>query len=253
MARVLSKLGIASRTEAAEWIRAGRVSVAGRVVRDPERPTAASGEEIRIDGGRLATARRVYRAFHKPSGVLTTRADPRGRPTVYDRLPGDGTWVFPVGRLDGPTTGLLLFTNDSAFSEIVTAGGVPKTYEARVKGRMTDEAMEALRRGVSLDDGPTAPAEVEILSRTGSYTTLRLTIREGKNRQVRRMCRAVGHEVVKLVRVAIGPVGLGDLPEGAARELSPAEVQRILSSARRRGQKSGSARGRSKAREERWT
>ncbi|MCC6739846.1 MAG: rRNA pseudouridine synthase [Planctomycetia bacterium] len=231
IARVLSKLGVASRTEAADLVAAGRVSLNGRAVRDPEQPADRWRDRIEVDGRPVAGAAPVYLARHKPAGLLTTAHDPEGRPTVYGLLPPDlPSWVFPVGRLDGPTSGLLLFTNDARVGDALTNPdvGVPKTYEVKVKGQVSPAKLEALRDGVELDDGyVTSPAQVRVMSTNEGSTWMELTIREGKNRQVRRMGLAVGHEVVKLRRTRVGPVELGELPSGQVRPLTSAEVRAL--------------------------
>ncbi|KAF0240352.1 MAG: 23S rRNA pseudouridine [Planctomycetota bacterium] len=231
IARVLSKLGVASRTVAADFIASGRVSLNGRVSRDPEEPADARRDRIELDGRPVTGAAPVYLAMHKPAGLLTTAHDPQGRPTVYGLLPLDlASWVFPVGRLDGPTSGLLLFTNDAAAGDALTNPdiGVPKTYELKVKRKVTAEEIEALQKGVELEDGTlTRPAQCRVLPSAPGSTWLELTIREGKNRQVRRMGLAIGHEVVKLHRTRVGPVELGELPVGKCRPLTPAEIRAI--------------------------
>jgi 23S rRNA pseudouridine2605 synthase len=259
LARVLSRLGLVSRTEAAWWIAQGRVTVGGAVVRDPERRTDPDTERIAVDGTPVRAARRLYYVMNKPAGVLTAARDHAGWKTVYDvlreavktpgRAPGacpgkdappgpsappEGAesdplpWLLPAGRLDAMTLGLLVFTNDTAFARLLTdeRATIPKTYEVKVRRCMPDEAVERLRHGVTLDDGyRTRPAEVRVLKSNEGTTWLEITIREGHNRQVRRMCEAVGHEAVKLRRVRIGPVELGDLPAGAVRALTRHEIE----------------------------
>jgi len=189
-----------------------------------------------VDGRRVGDdTERVVLAFHKPRGVVTTRADPAGRPTVYDALGDVGRWVFPVGRLDRDTSGLLLLTNDHRLGERLTSPDhrVPKTYHARVAGVPDAEALRALREGLALDDGTlTRPAQVHVLGtpRGGdrASTWLEIVLTEGRNRQVRRMGAAVGHEVLDLVRVRVGRLGLGDLVPGEWRALGPEDVRRLL-------------------------
>jgi pseudouridine synthase len=227
--RVLSRAGLCSRSLARELIAAGRVEVGGRIVRSAERWVDPERDAVRVDGKRLSAAERAYLALHKPSGVLTTLSDPEGRPTVYDLLRDVPVWLGPVGRLDRDTSGLLLFTNDTAFAERVTnpESELAKTYHVRSGTPLEPEQLEALRRGVLLDDGPTRPARVQELRRYAGYSLILLTITEGRNRQVRRMLRAVGSRVKKLRRVAIGPVELGRLPSGAHRRLTPAELRAL--------------------------
>jgi len=243
LARALSKFGVASRAEAARLVAEGRVRVDGRVERDPARWVLPQHSEVRVDGAVVSDATpRVVIALHKPPGLVTTRADPGGRPTVYDALGDVGRWVFPVGRLDRDTTGLLVLTNDHRLGERLTSpdAHVPKTYHARVDGVPEDEALRALREGVPLEDGPTRPARVRVLGTTrgpaghaesrGPSTWLEIVLTEGRNRQVRRMCAAVGHEVRELVRVGIGGLSLDalGLARGEWRELGPEDVKRLL-------------------------
>jgi pseudouridine synthase len=229
LARVLSKAGICSRAVAAEWIRAGRVRVDGQVVLDPERRIAEEGSAVTLDGRRIAAVEASYWALHKPRGYVTTRRDPSGRRTVYDLLAGLGEWVVPVGRLDLETSGLLLLTNDTQFAERITnpETHVEKVYLATAKPRLDDAALERLRRGVSLADGPTRPAKVERVRDRGPCTLIRIAITEGRNRQVRRMIREVGSRVEKLERLSIGPVELGSLAPGTLRRLTAAELRAL--------------------------
>jgi len=229
--RLLSKAGACSRVEARERIRAGRVAVEGRIVRDPAR-RFASGVRIELDGQPLARAQKRYLALHKPRGYVTTRRDPEGRPTVYDLLGGVEAHVVPVGRLDRETSGLLLFTNDTLFADRISdpSSHVPKTYRVEARPRLSDEALAALARGVRLSDGPTRPARVEKLGDRGPATRFLLTIAEGRNRQVRRMVQEVGSRVEKLVRVKIGTLELGELASGRWRELEPRELRALLAS-----------------------
>ena len=234
LARVLSQAGVCSRTEARAWIAAGRVRVRGAVRKDSE--LRVDPRDVTLDGAPLRRAKHAYLALHKPKGYVTTRRDPQGRPTVCDLLPAEHAALVPVGRLDLDTSGLLLFTNDAAFADLMTSPGahVPKTYRVDATPRLSDDAVAALRRGVVLRDGPTRPAEVRVLGARGRASWLEITITEGRNRQVRRMVQAVGSKVRRLVRVAIGPLALGDLPRGASRELSAAEVRALRSAAARR-------------------
>jgi len=226
LAKHLAHAGVASRRAAETMVAAGRVTVDGEVVRDPARDV--SGEEaIVLDGEPLpaAPARRMVYAVHKPAGVVATARDTHGRPTVVELVPSP-TRLYPVGRLDADTTGLMLLTDDGDLAHRLTHPSfeVPKTYVARIGGGpVSGAALRALREGVDLEDGRTAPARVRRLR----PDVLELRIHEGRKRQVRRMCEAVGHPVRSLQRVAIGALTLGDLPEGAHRRLSDAEVQRL--------------------------
>jgi 23S rRNA pseudouridine2605 synthase len=235
LARALSKLGLCSRAEAGRWIEAGRVTVEGRVVRSPRRRIDAARARITVDGRPVRAPRSpLVVALHKPAGYLTTRTDPGGRPTVYDLLGELGQWVFPVGRLDRDSAGLLIFTNDHRLGHELTdpARHVPKTYHACVRGVPAREALRALRAGITLEDGTRCrPAVVRALgtARTaaGGRSWLEITLTEGRNRQVRRMCAVVGHDVEQLVRVRIGGLALEGLPAGRWRRLDPEEVARL--------------------------
>jgi pseudouridine synthase len=228
--RVLSKAGLGSRTEARSWIGAGRVRVNGVVVRTSDRWVDMERDRVTLDGHPVRGARKVYLLLYKPKGYLTTYTDPQGRPTVYDLVRDAGVWVVPVGRLDLDTTGLLIMTNDTEFAERLTNPEykVPKTYRAKCADRLTDEQIARLRDGVELSDGPTRSARVERLRDSGKYTHIELTIGEGRNRQVRRMVEAIGSKALKLTRVAIGPIRIGDLQIGKWRHLAAAEMRALL-------------------------
>ncbi len=224
--RLLSRAGLCSRTRAHELITEGRVRVDGRVVRDPGTYVDGGSSRVVVDGRLLTRAESLYVALNKPSGYLTSYGDPDGRKTVYDLLGELDAWVGPVGRLDRDTSGLLLLTNDTALAERVSnpRSKLEKVYRVRTARPIDDEALEQLRAGVELDDGPTRPARVECLRRYKGYALIELTITEGRNRQVRRMLSAVGNKVARLARVRVGPVELGKLASGAWRRLSKAEL-----------------------------
>lgn len=239
LARALSKFGVCSRREAERWIGDGRVAIGGHVVRAPTRRIDPRKDVVTVDGGRVGDdTARVAVALHKPAGYITSRTDPGGRLTVYALLSGLERWVFPVGRLDKDTSGLLILTNDHRLGHRLTDPGhhVPKTYHARVRGVPTVEALRALAEGVPLGDGTTSrPAAVRSLGsgREGGCpgdppgpgtSWLEIVLTEGRNRQVRRMCAAVGHDVVELVRVAIGALPLAGLAPGEWRILDEASV-----------------------------
>jgi 23S rRNA pseudouridine2605 synthase len=232
LAKHLAHAGVASRRASEALVAEGRVTVDGTVVTDPARDV--TGEEaIAVDGEAVrAPGVRVVYALHKPAGVVSTAADTHGRRTVVDLVPS-GQRLYPVGRLDADTTGLILLTNDGDLAYALTHPRfeVPRTYRARVEGRPGERALRALRAGVELDDGHTAPAQVRLV---GTHE-LELTIHEGRKRQVRRMCEAVGHRVVELRRVAFGPLRLGDLGAGRHRRLTAAEVERLRQAAREGG------------------
>src|SRR3954452_11218329 len=231
LAKHLAHAGVASRRAAEGMIAAGRVTVDWERVTDPARDVTG-GEAIAVDGAPVgANPRHVVYAVHKPAGVVSTAHDTHGRPTVVDLVPDAGTRLYPVGRLDADTTGLILLTNDGALANHLTHPRyeVPRTYRAKVANPpVAERAVRALREGVDLDDGRTAPARVRRLR----PDLLELTIHEGRKHQVRRMCAAVGHPVVTLRRVAFGPLRLEDLPAGGHRRLSAAEVARLRGPAR---------------------
>jgi 23S rRNA pseudouridine2605 synthase len=224
--RVVSKAGLGSRTEARKWIGAGRVQVNGRVEGDPNRWIDMERDEVLVDGQPLRKAAPVYLLLHKPTGYLTTYRDPEGRPTIYDLLPDRDRYLFPVGRLDLDTSGLLILTNDTAFAERMTNPEyhVPKTYVVKASRHLTDEQLDRLRTGIELRDGMTRPAAVTRLREPGGKTVFQITITEGRNRQVRRMVEALETKVMSLKRVAIGEVRLGNLEEGLTRELTAEEL-----------------------------
>lgn len=199
----------------------------GRVVRTLGTKIDSQRDRVHVDG-RLVDLRttKVWVMLHKPQGYLSTCSDPHGRPTVGSLVSGYGTRLFPVGRLDMDTEGLLLLTNDGELAYQLTHPkfGIPKTYVAEVEGDPSAAALQRLRRGVELEDGRTSPAEVRPLARGGGRTHIELVLTEGKKRQVRRMLETVGHPVRTLRRVRTGPLALGDLPVGKARELSAEEV-----------------------------
>ena len=242
LAKYLAHAGVASRRAAEGLIAGGRVSVDGATVRDPARDVD-EGNRVVVDSRVVAgPERRVVYAVHKPVGVLSTAHDSRGRPTVVELIGEEKRRLYPVGRLDADSSGLILLTNDGELANRLTHPryGVPKTYRARVAGGAVGEgALRALRAGVALDDGPSAPARV----RRVSGDLLEVTIREGRNHQVRRMCEAVGHRVLALERVRLGPVRLGGLQPGAYRRLGEADVKalREAGSDPRDGQRPGPA------------
>jgi 23S rRNA pseudouridine2605 synthase len=221
---------VCSRAEATRLIEAGRVKVAGRTVRFPARRIDPRRDRVSVDGNAVGDETpRFAVAFHKPVGYITSRGDPGGRKTVYELLPDLPGWAFPVGRLDRDTSGLLILTNDHRLGQRLTdpVHEVPKTYHARVSGVPEESVLEILRTGVPIGDRlPTRPAGVRVLGAARDGTTwLEIVLREGRNRQVRRMCAAVGHEVVDLVRVAIGGLGLGTLASGECRRLGPEDLR----------------------------
>ncbi len=222
--KVLARAGFGSRRVCEDLIVAGRAVVNGRVARLGQR-VDVDRDRVEVDGKTVGVRPGlVYYLLNKPAGVVTTASDPQGRATVVGLVPGDPR-VFPVGRLDAATEGLLLLTNDGELTHRLThpSFGVEKEYLAEVEGVPSAAAVRRLREGVALDDGPTAPARVALVPPRG----LRLVIHEGRNRQVRRMCEAVGHPVVRLVRTRIGPLADRGLAPGEWRPLSVAEVRAL--------------------------
>jgi len=227
--KYLSRCGIASRRHAEEMIRAGRVRVNGVTVTEMG-VTVSPGDLVECDGKPVMPVENpVYIMLNKPAGYVTTVSDPQGRKTVMDLVAGAGERVYPVGRLDYDTEGLLILTNDgdSAYRSTHPRHRVSKTYIAEVEGEPSREALQKLRDGVMLDGRLTMPAKVELLRQKKRRAVLRITIHEGRNRQIRRMCEAVGHPVRSLKRVAIGGLRLGSLKPGEWRYLSARELERI--------------------------
>jgi 23S rRNA pseudouridine2605 synthase len=239
LAKHLAHAGVASRRAAEALIFEGRVTVDGEVVRDPARDVGG-GEAITVDG-ELVAARpptAVVYAVHKPAGVLSTAIDTHGRPTVVGLVDVPGVRLYPVGRLDADTTGLILLTNDGELANHLTHPRyeVPKTYRAEVLGgHVGNKAMRALRAGVDLDDGRTAPADV----RQPRDGVLEIVIHEGRKHQVRRMCAAVGYPVIALQRIGFGPLRLGGLHVGGHRRLTAAEIERLRQAPVEPGGRSG--------------
>ena len=230
--RVLSKAGIASRTITREWIEQGRVKVNGRVIRNPDHWVESAKDVVHLDGLRVREEKKIYIALNKPTGVITSFGDARNRPTVYDYLKELDRWVFPVGRLDMDTSGLLILTNDTDFGEALLQpkSKVPKTYYAKVSGVVTEDEYFRLTDGLDIGRGESSgPSAVREVRSNEKYTWLELTITEGKNRQVRRMCEAVGHPVLKLVRIRMGDLELGDLGIGKFRRLDSSDLKRLVS------------------------
>ncbi len=239
--RVISKASLGSRSEARSWIGAGRVTVNGKKIQSPDVWVDLQHDRVAVDGRELPSQQtskhKRYILLYKPKGYLTTYKDPEGRPTVYDLLTNINDYIFPVGRLDLDTTGLLILTNDSAFGDYITnpQSKVSKTYLVKSSQRLSDQQLQRLREGLTLSDGPTQPAIVNRIRDSAKYTFFEITITEGRNRQVRRMVEALGDtqtniKVLKLVRTAIGPIEIGTLEIGKHRPLSPNEVLTLIES-----------------------
>ena len=226
LARALSKLGYCSRSQAQQLIRSGRVRLNGAVKRDPEAPVCIGRDRIEVNGGLIRPAAQVYLMLNKPRGLVTTASDEKGRPTVYSSLATDLPWVAPVGRLDKASEGMLLLTNDSEWAARVLAPETHllKTYHVQVSGVKDLELANALTGGVRVSDGEFLRVkDARILRRGDRNTWLAILLDEGKNRHIRRMFEQLGIEVLRLVRVAIGPLTLGDLAKGASRPLTGEE------------------------------
>jgi 23S rRNA pseudouridine2605 synthase len=226
LARALSKLGYCSRSEAIELIRSGKVRLNGAVRRDPETPVRLGRDRVEVDGRGIKAAEKIYWMVNKPRGIITTAEDEQGRKTVYSNLPGGLPWLGPVGRLDKASEGLLLFTNDTAWAARITApeSHVEKTYHVQIDAIADDSLLEELGAGVN-DGGEILRATRVALLRAGEKNSwIEIVLDEGKNRQIRRMLDTCKVEVLRLVRVKIGRLELGELAKGKARALTKAEV-----------------------------
>ncbi|HWZ97739.1 MAG TPA: pseudouridine synthase [Candidatus Dormibacteraeota bacterium] len=236
LARALSKMGFCSRSEAAELIRAGRVRLNGAMKRDPEAPVRLGRDRVEVDGAGVKAAEKVYWMMNKPRGIVTTAEDEKGRETVYELLPKGLPWMGPVGRLDKASAGLLLLTNDTEWAAGVTApeSHLEKTYHVQI-GRVADGSLLAkLEAGVADGEDFLKAKRVKLLRAGEKNSWLEIVLDEGKNRQIRRMLEACGIEVLRLIRVAIGPVILGDLSKGKARELTREEIRALSPAGRLR-------------------
>ncbi len=228
--KFLARAGVASRRRCEDLIAAGRVQVNGQVVRAPGTRVHPGRDHVQVDGEAVRAGEGVTVLLHKPAGYITSRADPQGRPVVTSLLPAAGLpRLFPVGRLDWDTEGLLLLTNDGELAHALTHPrfGVRKVYHAKLKGHPTPETLAVLTRGVVCDGEPLKALRVEPLHPTRQNAWIAVTLEQGRYRQVRRMCEAVGHPVLKLIRVALGPLRLGSLPRGQWRPLTPAELREL--------------------------
>ena len=226
--KVLARAGVASRRAVEEMITAGRIRVNGKQAVLGQR-VDPNKDEVEVDGSRLPLKTDlVYYLMNKPPGVVTTAEDELGRPTVMDLIDA-AERVWPVGRLDIDTEGALILTNDGDLTHRLTHPSfeVEKTYVVWAKGTVGDKALRALARGVELEDGPTAPAKVSLRETSGGASLIEMTITEGRNRQVRRMMEAVGHDVIRLARTTIGPLTLGHLRPGTARRLALGEIRSL--------------------------
>ncbi len=228
--KVIAASGVASRRAAETMIKDGHVTVNGKVVRVLGTCIDPSKDHVKIDGRHVQQAEpEVFVLLHKPAGYVTTMNDPQGRPTVADLVPKVKVRVFPVGRLDYDTEGLLLLTNNGKVAQacVHPRYHVPKTYLVKVSGVCTDEEIRNLEDGVALDDGMTAPATVRKSGKAKVNSWLELTIHEGRTHQIKRMLEALGHRVVRIKRIRFGPIELGDLPVGASRFVTDAEANAL--------------------------
>jgi 23S rRNA pseudouridine2605 synthase len=230
LARVLSRMGVCSRSDAVRRIASGRVRMNGRLVRDPELPADAATDRIEMDGVWLQARERFCVAVNKPRGLVVSTSDERGRDTVYALLQGAGLpWLAPVGRLDKASEGLLLMSNDPAWSARLTApeAHVEKVYRVQVRGLPDHATLERLRAGVVDRNERLSAQSVGIVGGGDKNAWLEIVLVEGRNRQIRRMLAACGHDVLRLVRIAIGPLELGSLPKGGWRALTEAEIRAL--------------------------
>ena len=229
--KILSQAGISSRRAAEKMIAEGRIRVNGTVVTQPGTKADADRDEIRVDGRLISCEiERIYIVLHKPRGYVTTLHDPQGRRIVTDLIGGIPERLFPVGRLDYDSEGLLILTNDGEFSQRLQHPRykLPKSYRVKVEGNLRRSELQDLESGIDLPDGRFTPANVVLEKTNRGSTWLRLTILDGRNRVIRRAFEALGHPVCRLIRVAVGEVALGAVPEGAWRMLSRREVNRLL-------------------------
>jgi len=229
--KILAEMGVASRRKAEEMIEEGRVVVNGKVARLGEKADPLV-DHIKVDGKLLTKPEpKVYFIFNKPRGVVTSLYDPEGRPTVKDFLKGIRQRVYPVGRLDYDSEGLLILTNDGelAYSILHPSKEIPKTYLVKVKGKIDEDSIEKLRKGVKIEGGMTAPAKVIKISETEENSWIEITIHEGRKRQIRRMLLKVGHPVLKLKRIKIANLKLGSLKPGEIRRITPEELKKLRS------------------------
>lgn len=228
--QILSAAGLTSRRKADTWILEGRVMVNGRVVRKLGSRAVWGEDRIQVDGREIPTPpQKIYLMLNKPFGYIASLEDPEGRPVVTQLIRDIKTRIYPVGRLDFDSLGLLLMTNDGDWAYRLTHPRyqVPRTYKVTVRGNVSHEAVTALKKGVTLEDGPSGPARVSLITAQPQKTLIRMTITQGRSRQVRRMLEAVGYEVVHLIRIGYGSIELGTLKVGHYRHLDPSEVDAL--------------------------
>jgi 23S rRNA pseudouridine2605 synthase len=229
-ARALSKLGFCSRSRAFELIRAGKVTVNGKLQRDPELPVQQEIDRFEVEGQPIRSAEKIYLVLNKPRGVLTTASDEKGRETVYAALPPGIPFVGPVGRLDKASEGLLLLTNDTEWAARILAPEthLGKNYHVQVRGNISAQQMKSMRQGIRTNEGDLLrAAKIDVVRKGERNVWLEILLEEGKNRHIRRMLAALDVEVLRLVRIAIGPLVLGNLAKGTCRTLTPAEKRAL--------------------------
>jgi 23S rRNA pseudouridine2605 synthase len=236
LARALSKLGFCSRSQGFTLVREGKVQLNGTVARNPEAPVRMGVDRIAVEGQKVAAAEKVYVMLNKPRGIVTTADDEKGRETVYSLLPHDWNWIAPVGRLDKASEGLLLLTNDPEWAARVTdpQTHVDKMYHVQIKAMADEQMLNALRNEIREGGEILRAKRVERLRSGEKSSWLEITLDEGKNRQIRRILGAIGVEVLRLVRVAIGPLQLGELTKGAYRNLTPEEKKYLDAACRKK-------------------
>ncbi|HRS22005.1 MAG TPA: pseudouridine synthase [Clostridia bacterium] len=226
--KVMAEYGVASRRKSEEMIYAGKVKVNGRLVTEPGLKIDKDRDVIEVDGNIIKSPeKKIYILLNKPSGYITSVKDQFGRPTVLDLLKGISSRVFPIGRLDYDTEGLLILSNDGELTYRIThpKHSIDKTYRALVRGEVKGEDIKIFERGMAIEDYITAPAKMEIVRYSKGNSVIDITIHEGRNRQVRKMCSAIGHEVIRLRRIKIGDIGLGGLKTGEWRYLKDSEIR----------------------------
>lgn len=230
LAKYLAEQGVASRRKSEELIAEGRVSVNGNIIKEQGFKIDPLQDKVEVDGHMLQTADKVYLLLYKPAGYISSVSDPWGRPVVTDLIKEEKSRIYPVGRLDLDTEGLLLMTNDGDFANIIIHPRykMDKKYEALVQGKVTKDAIKQLQKGILLEDGMTAPAGVHVLKHSSDKTLLEVIIHEGRKRQVRRMLEAVGHPVIHLKRTEVGFLTLKGLKDGEYRYLNSQEVKKLI-------------------------
>ena len=243
LSKLIAAAGVASRRKAADLIRAGRVSVDGQMADHPGTLVDEARAQVTVDGRPVRLQTPVHILLNKPRGPLSTVVDQRGRQTVVDLLGEIQARLYPAGRLDADTEGLLIITNDGELTYRLThpSHALDKVYEAEVAGAPSPEALRRLAQGVVLEDGPTAPAKARLLRKERDRSVVELTIHEGRKRQVKRMLQAVGHPVLALKRTRVGPLTLGNLAPGEWRQLTAAEVEALMRATEKAAPRKGTA------------